>query len=432
MKHRGLLFFAGGFATAIALVGLAAFQMFPEPAAAEAGEIRGIVLEAGQQVNPTTATGTVADREVYYPGTEELAPDEMRVIACGTGMPNARPKQAAACWLVELGNGDKFLFDIGTGSAERISALKIPYNFLDKVFIGHLHSDHFGDLDALWVGGVVGNRVVPLRVWGPSSLQPKYGTKEALEHMEAMLAWDADTRHGNTDTRGLYLDVTEFDYAAVNQVIYQENGVTIRTIPAIHIYDGPVSFILEWNGLKFAYSSDTFPNKWWIEHAVDVDISIHEAFVTPEALVEKQGFTPEAALNVGTQIHTSPAQFGKVMAETNPRMAVAYHFFNDFDTAPAVLRDIRRSYDGALALATDYMVFNVTQDDIRVRMAAIDEDIWPQASTIPLVPPDPANQRTQFSEMMLDGRVVHYDILEEIYAEINARFGSNAQVPRRQ
>ena len=39
----------------------------------------------------------------------------MRVIACGTGMPNARPKQAAACWLVELGNGDKFLFDVGMG-----------------------------------------------------------------------------------------------------------------------------------------------------------------------------------------------------------------------------------------------------------------------------------------------------------------------------
>ena len=75
----------------------------------------------------------VANREMYYPGTEALAPDEMRVIACGTGMPNARPKQAAACWLVELGNGDKFLFDIGTGSAERISAMQIPYNYLDKI-----------------------------------------------------------------------------------------------------------------------------------------------------------------------------------------------------------------------------------------------------------------------------------------------------------
>jgi ribonuclease Z len=53
----------------------------------------------------------LSEREVYYPGTEDLASDEMRVVALGTGMPNARPKQAAACWLVELGNGDKFLFD---------------------------------------------------------------------------------------------------------------------------------------------------------------------------------------------------------------------------------------------------------------------------------------------------------------------------------
>ena len=369
------------------------------------------------------------DREVYYPGTEDLAPDEMRVVACGTGMPNARPKQAAACWLVELGNGDKFLFDIGTGSAERISAMKIPYNYLDKIFLGHLHSDHFGDLDAIYCGGIVANRVVPLRVWGPNSIKPKYGTKVALEHMEGMLAWDIDTRMGNTDTRGAFIDVTEFDYTAVNNVIYEENGVTIRTIPAIHIFDGAVSFILEWNGLKFAYSSDTFPNKWWMEHTKGVDLAVHECFVTPESLVAKQGFTPEAALNVGTQIHTSPAQFGKVMAETQPRMAVGYHFFNDFDTQPAILRDIRRTYDGPLALAMDYMVFNITKDDINVRMAAVDEDIWPQPSTIPLVPPDPNLQRTSMSDFVKSGRVVHKELLEEIYAEINEQFGSNAKVP---
>jgi ribonuclease Z len=390
----------------------------------------GLFADAQAQVQHSISpVKALEDREVYYPGSENLAPDEMRVTACGTGMPNARPKQAAACWLVELGNGDKFLFDIGTGSAERISALKIPYNFIDKVFIGHLHSDHFGDLDALWVGGVVSNRVVPLRVWGPSSLEPKYGTKKALEAMEEMLAWDVDTRMGNTDTRGLFMKVTEFDYRAVNEVIYEENGVTIRTIPAIHIFDGPVSFILEWNGLKFAYSSDTFPNKWWMEHTKGADIAIHECFVSPESLVEKQGFTPQAALNVGTQIHTSPAQFGKVMAATEPRLAVGYHFFNDFDTVPLVLRDIRRAYDGPLALAVDYMVFNITRDDIKVRMAAVDEDIWPQPSTIPLVPPDPSIRRVSMSKMMIDGRVVHRDVLEEVYKEINEKFGSNEKVP---
>jgi hypothetical protein len=29
-------------------------------------------------------------------------------------------------------------------------------------------------------------------------------------------------------------------------------------------------------------------------------------------------------------------------------------------------------------MVTDYMVFNVTKEDIRVRMAAVDEEIWPQ------------------------------------------------------
>ena len=403
---------AVGLAGAGILIGIMCGRAMQEPA-------------ASAQSSPTRA---LAERDVYFPGTEDLAPDEMRVIACGTGMPNARPKQAAACWLVELGNGDKFLFDIGTGSAERISAMKIPYDYLDKVFIGHLHSDHFGDMDALWVGGVVANRVNTMRVWGPAGHAPEYGTAYAIDHMEKMLTWDKGSRLGNVDIRGLEIEVNEFDYRAVNEAIYNENGVTIRSIPAIHALDGPVSFILEWNGLKFAYSSDTFPNKWWMEHTKGADIAIHECFAPPSVLIEKQRFTPQTALNVGTQVHTSPAQFGKVMAEIQPRMAVGYHFFNDFDTAPVVLADIRKTYDGPLALATDYMVLNATKDDVRVRMAAIDEDIWPQPATQPKLPPD-LSQRVGFSDFITGGRVPFQDVVQQIYDEINERYGSNAQPP---
>jgi ribonuclease Z len=67
--------------------------------------------------NDTADTFESSNRYSYYPTTETLGPDEMRVVALGTGMPTARPKQAAACFLVELGNGDKFIFDAGTGSA---------------------------------------------------------------------------------------------------------------------------------------------------------------------------------------------------------------------------------------------------------------------------------------------------------------------------
>jgi ribonuclease Z len=328
---------------------------------------------AAQDVSPTEAP---AGRDTYYPNTEDLAPDEMRVIACGTGMPTTRAAQAAACFLVELGNGDKFLFDIGSGSAERISSLQIPYSFLDKVFIAHLHGDHIGSLGELYIGGGLMGRQVPLRIWGPTGPVEELGTAHAIAGMQQMYKWDLAGRVGFVDARGYKLEVTEFDYRAENEVIYEENGVTIRSWPAVHAIDGPVSFSLEWNGLKFVYGSDTYPNKWFLEYGKDADIVIHECFVAVPDLVTKMRFTPEQALFVGTQIHTAPEAFGKVMSEIQPRMAVAYHFFKDFDTTAQVNDRIRTTYDGPLSLAEDFMVWNVTKDEIRVRMAAVEEATW--------------------------------------------------------
>jgi len=370
----------------------------------------------------------LAEHDVYYPGTEAIGPDEMRVTACGTGMPTVRPKQAAACWLVELGNGDKFLFDIGAQSMSRISAMKIPWDFLDKVFIGHLHLDHMADLPSLWISGLKANRTFPLRVWGPSGPEPELGTKAAIEHMRKMYAWEITSVTGKLDDRGMQVEVNEFDYKGVNKVIYQENGVTIRSIPAIHTMDGATSFILEWNSLKFAYSSDTSPNKWWIDHTQGVDISVHEAFAPPQILIDKQNYAPPFALTLSTLAHTSPAQFAKIMAMTKPRIAVGYHFFNDHDTLPAQLEEIRKTFDGRMAMATDYMVFNVTKENIRVRMAAIDEDIWPAPSTRPKQI-DRSQKGGTMSEFTKSGDFFMKDLLSEIWDDVNKNNGTNAKLP---
>ncbi len=379
-----------------------------------------VAAENPLEISPVKAR----ERDFYAPNSEDLAPDEMRLIACGTGMPTPRPKQAASCWLLELGNGDKFLFDIGTGSNERISALQIPYNFLDKVFLSHLHTDHFGDLDALFVGGALAGRQKPLRVWGPSGETPERGTKYALDHLRKALTWDLDGRKGLTDPRGYHLEVTEFDYKGVNQVVYQENGVTIRSIPAIHSLDGPVSFILEWNGLKFVFGGDTYPNKWYVEYAKGADVAIHECFIAVPDMIEKFKFTPQSALAVGTQIHTAPEAFGKVMSTIKPRMAVAYHFFKDFDTSAAIHDGIRTTYDGPLSLAEDYMVWNITKDDIRVRMARVDEDVWPPPATEKPQLPDPS-ERIPYSDMIDGGRWDVKDVIQPVYDKINEEYGIN-------
>jgi len=371
-------------------------------------------------------TEPVPNRDVYYPATESLGRDEMRIVALGTGMPSVRPKQAAACWLVELGNGDKFLFDIGSGCHERLAAQKIPYDFLDKVFIGHLHVDHMGDLPSLWLGGTVMNRLVPLRIWGPSGGTPEYGTTASMEHMKKMYVWDIGTRSGVIDFRGGELEVNEFPFNGVNDVIFDENGVVVRSIPAVHGLDGAVSFVLEWNGLKFVYGSDTFPNKWYIEHAKGADVAIHECFLPPTLLVTKQGFTPQEALMVGTQGHTSPEQFGKVMSLVKPRLAIGYHFYNDFDIEPEVRERVRKTYAGPLDLALDYMVWNVTKDEIRVRMSAVDEEIWPSPAQMQKLPPDTASA-IAFSDFTKSGALGFPEVTQPIFDEINEMYGTNVE-----
>ncbi len=381
-------------------------------------------------------------RDVYYPNSESLAPDEMRVVACGTGMPTTRAAQAAACFLVELGNGDKFLFDIGSGSAERISSLQIPYDFLDKVFIGHLHADHFGSLAELFIGGALMGRQKPLRVWGPIGRAPELGTAYAIQKMKEMYTWDLAGRVGLVDFRGYAIEVNEFDYKAENAVIYKDNGVVIRSFPAIHSLDGPVSFSLEWNGLKFVFGSDTYPNKWFMKYAKDADLAVHECFVAVPDLVKKMLFTPEQALLVGTQIHTSPEAFGKDMSMIKPKHAVAYHFFKDFDTTAAVNDRIRKTYDGPLSLAEVFMVWNITKDDIRVRMAVVEEHTWaPPLASEAKVPQKGDTEKYSdemgvpidkmgYSDFIKEGRSGEVDeVLRETYEEASKAFGRKFEYP---
>jgi ribonuclease Z len=365
----------------------------------------------------------MSNRSAYFPGTEDLGPDEMRIISLGTAMPFQRPAQAAPSFLVELGNGDKFLFDIGTGSAERLAALQIPYDWLNKVFLGHLHADHMGDLPALWVGGTINNRTVPLEIWGPTGSETQYGTAHAIEGLKQFYNWDIATRRGAFVAAGQELIVHEFDYRGENKVIYEENGVTIRSFPAVHAFDGPVSFRLDWNGLSFVFSSDTFPNKWFNKYAKDADVVIHECFVTIDDLVNRMNFPVERALLVGAQVHTPPEAFGKVMSIVQPRMAIAYHFINDFDTAPNIQEGIRRTYDGPLTLAKDMLVWNVTKEKIDVREVVYNENVW----TAPIVERGEIDTslRESESDFIKGGAADFADVIGEVYRRTNERYGTD-------
>ena len=80
MKKWKMIFIAGalclvvGIGTGLYLSG----KKMPEVSLVSTAEAAG-----GKVTNPT---GTAPDRYVYYPGTEELKKDEIRLIACGLSL----------------------------------------------------------------------------------------------------------------------------------------------------------------------------------------------------------------------------------------------------------------------------------------------------------------------------------------------------------
>ncbi len=165
---------------------------------------------------------------------------------------------------------------------------------------------------------------------------------------------------------------------------------------------------------------------------------IHECFIAAPDIVAKMGFTPESALSVGTQVHTAPEAFGKVMSAVKPRMAVAYHFFKDFDTTAAINDRIRSTYDGPLSLAEDFMVWNVTKDNITTRMAVVEEATWAPPGTQPAMTPQMSDRKPfsdrlgvelQFTQFIASGKWNVDDVLRPIYKEAEEAQGREFPYP---
>lgn len=320
------------------------------------------------------------DPNFFYPG-EPLHADEMRVTALGTGMPFARRKQASSGWLVELGNGDVFIFDLGTGSSANLNALGVPHSKLDKVFLTHLHVDHWGDLTSLYALGMVRGRFSPLRVWGPSGKEPRLGTAAFGAAFRQIMAWDIESRVGVVNTgSGDQVIFHEFDYARPVKEVYNENGVVITAFPALHCLDGPNSYRLDWQALSFVFLGDGKPSQFIVDNGQNADILIHEAFVPAPAYAQKTHLPLQIAANIANGVHCPPRSAGKIFSLTNPRLAVLYHLMLSQDLLMPILDDLRVTYDGPVAIAEDLMVFNITKDRITQRMAIVADQAWPVPS----------------------------------------------------
>lgn len=355
--------------------------------------IEGSAVTAGGRPLPLTgkplATSSVVVRdegaeprsypEPAKPAQETLADDEMRLICLGSGNPPVRRAQAACGWLVQLGNGDNFVFDVGGGTVQNLWSLEIHPAYLDKLFLTHLHLDHTGDFHVLF-DALGWARNTPLQVWGGSGPSPELGTAAFCSNMEKAAAWHTASKKGFVPSGGMQIVAHEFDSSQFTaetprQLVYDENGVRIYAFPVAHILIGAVGYRLEWNGLSMTIHGDGEPCVFEAEQAAGADVFMHEAFLDARTFATKMNLPMPIAENVAGA-HSTPDRLGRLFDIARPRLGVAYHYFQDDETIDPFFEHVESTYDGPVALAQDLTVINVTPEQIVVREAETDLLHW--------------------------------------------------------
>ncbi|MBY2966560.1 guanitoxin biosynthesis MBL fold metallo-hydrolase GntH [Rhizobium leguminosarum] len=320
-------------------------------------------------------TPYLASNNVYYPGQEQIGPDEMRISFIGsTPIPVTRA-QAGTCIMVELGNGKRFFFDFGSGCMRNIIAMAVPLQTVNDIFFTHLHVDHYADLPYLYAFAPWMGRWKPLRVHGPSGRTPKDGIKTMIEGMKMMTQWHTDSFNASPMGDGYEVEVNEFDFRDDNGVCYDKDGVVIRHWRRSHTKDGASAYRLDWNGLSFVWTGDGRPDELSLELAKGVDVFVTE--VQPDTAnlqALKMGMPPVIVTTTIDQAHSPHYAVGYMFDKIQPRLAMVTHVTYDEELIPEITAGIRVHYSGLFQFgAPDVVVVNVTKDAVWTRKAAIPE-----------------------------------------------------------
>jgi len=321
-------------------------------------------------------TPSVGNRNNYFPTSETLGEDEMRVSFVGSCPWPPRRSQAGTCIMLELGDGQRFFFDFGPGCIRNILSMGVAAQEVNDIFLTHLHVDHYHDLSYLLPFSAWSGRWKPIRINGPSGRTPKLGIQGMVNGMKEMLSWHLEAFNACPIGDGYEIEVNEFDWKDENGICYDKNGVVIRHWRRSHAKDGASAYRLEWKGLSFVWTGDGRPDELTAKYAKDADVFVTECQTDTGQLISSKFGLPDWLYNYTIDIHHTPHYaVGYLMNEVQPRIGMVTHLEYDETSITEVIAGVRAHWDGLFVIgAPDVMVVNVTKDAIWARRAALPED----------------------------------------------------------
>ena len=262
--------------------------------------------------------------------------------------------------------GTENLIDVGDNTAHQLFKAGVMTRQLDRVFISHLHGDHFGGLFAILALRVQTNPENLLEVYGPPgtermvaglldalapAMEAGYGTPGAPALKPEDLAFARDIRGGET------LEFPGFTLTTVNNTHYSFAPGTPQ-----HDKFQSLSFRFQFDDRSLVYTGDTGPSGAVIELAKDADVLVGEVFeVEPTLgliraqspnLTDQQLHFLEMHLR---QHHLTATQLGEMAAAAGVGKLVVTHIGTDhrkFDPA-AMQAEIGAAFGGEITIGKD-------------------------------------------------------------------------------
>lgn len=292
-----------------------------------------------------------------------------------------RQRNVSAVALRLTERGETWLFDCGEGTQQQILRSNLKFSQLSRIFITHMHGDHFFGLPGLLATGGMAGHVERMDVYGPEELEQFI--QESFRLSEGRFGYELNF---HTVREGLVYEdkdfsvacrrlkhripafgyrVTERDRAGAFDVeraralgipsgpIYGrlKNGETI-TLSDGRTFDGREFCGPPKVGRSFVYCTDTIYCKSAVELAAGADVLVHEATYAAcdEDLARRS-------------LHSTTEMAARVALEAGVRQLLITHFSPRYATGGPIepeelLREARSTFPETL-MARDFFTFEI-------------------------------------------------------------------------
>ncbi len=277
----------------------------------------------------------------------------LELLVLGSGGPGATGR-AASCYLVLVDGVARILVDAGPGAFARLGEANVSLSGLDVVLLTHLHVDHAGELAGLFKARAVsGGDPVTFNIWGPTGAEPRGGgayfpsTSRFIELLFGKRGAFAYLRDFATP---LSFAVHDLPVRLVPdgsaQLIYQQDGLVIRSIAGHHADAPAVMYRIEHGGRSITFSGDfdaqSLPDLRRIAAGSDL------------LVVNTVVLDPPGSRAVLYTLHTPPGTIGEIAKTAGVHGLLLSHLSPAVERSQdEVLQSIRRNYAGAVRFAAD-------------------------------------------------------------------------------